>query len=864
MQEPFSSQEEKFKEIVQLPSLEVLDCLPKEICFISPQMEILWMNKAFRLRFPEIDIEKKPLCYKSVFSPPKENICLFCPVIKAFQTGEEEFAESEPCKEGRISRITATPIKDREGRIICVMETVEDITKIKYSEKRLEKLQTVFLKLGSDFDKNIELLVSACGELLGADVSLYNRLEGELLCSIGKWNVPKDFKSLDKAQGHICYDVIKKTSSIEPLIVKDLPNTLYYQTDPNVKLYGLKTYIGYPVSYAGKIRGSLCAVYKKDFDFSQEDIRIMEIIATAIGIEEERYRVNLSLQRKTQFEELITGIASSFINLPLENIDSAINEALKKIGEFCDVDRAYVFLTEDRGRKVSNTHEWCKQGIKSLIDGLQHIPVEDFLWFAQKIRNKEIVYIKDIAELPPEAEPLRRLLSSQEVISMICVPIIYEAEVIGFLGFDLVNRKKEFSDTEINLLKLTSEVLGSCLMRKRIHQQIFKTNIKLKRLALKDPLTGLYNHRYLEEIIEREFHRSRRYGYPFSLLMIDLDYFKYINETYGYHFGDLILKQLAKQIKTLVRKYDIVIRYSGEEFLVIAPGIDKSAGLSLGRRILDEVGRIKFGDKKNKINIKLSIAVISYPEDQVPRSMDLIILAERIISKAKEHGGNEVFSTLDFQTKVTALPKFKTKEEVKILKQNIEKLTQKANQNLMESIYALAKTIEAKDHYTGEHVEKTVHYAVEIARRLNLSSEEIEHIRQAAILHDLGKIGISEKILLKRTKLTEEEFLQIKNHPRIAVEILRPVHFLYPIIPLVLSHHERWDGRGYPHGLKKEEIPIGARILAVADVFQALISDRPYRKAYSLEEAIEIIKKGRASQFDPKVVDAFLEVLKKE
>ncbi|MCM8758047.1 MAG: PAS domain-containing protein, partial [Candidatus Omnitrophica bacterium] len=162
----FLPQEEKIKEIILEPSLEILNCIPKEICFISPQMEVIWMNKTFKMRFPHLDLERnKPLCYKLFFSPPKENPCSFCPVIKSLQTGNVEVAETEPCKDGRISRIFATPIKDKEGKIICVMETVEDITKIKSFSSRLEKLQTVFLQLGTDFNKNIELLVSACGEL---------------------------------------------------------------------------------------------------------------------------------------------------------------------------------------------------------------------------------------------------------------------------------------------------------------------------------------------------------------------------------------------------------------------------------------------------------------------------------------------------------------------------------------------------------------------------------------------------------------------------------------------------------------------------------------------------------------------------
>jgi len=199
--------------------------------------------------------------------------------------------------------------------------------------------------------------------------------------------------------------------------------------------------------------------------------------------------------------------------------------------------------------------------------------------------------------------------------------------------------------------------------------------------------------------------------------------------------------------------------------------------------------------------------------------------------------------------------------EVKHLRSKIDKLTKKTNQGLVESILALAKTIELKDHTTGEHVEHTVHYVSEIAKALGLSHEDTELVRQASILHDLGKIGVSEKILNKKAKLSKRDFDEIKKHPQIAADILRPVQFLHGLIPFIFYHHERWDGRGYPSGIKGDEIPIGARIIAIADVYEALTSNRPYRKAYSKDKAIQIIKDGSGKQFDPRIVSVFLKII---
>jgi diguanylate cyclase (GGDEF)-like protein len=421
-------------------------------------------------------------------------------------------------------------------------------------------------------------------------------------------------------------------------------------------------------------------------------------------------------------------------------------------------------------------------------------------------------------------------------------------------------------------LAVFGSLLGNIIERKkaeeereRLNREIIKSNERLRQLALRDSHTGLYNHRYLTEIIEAEFFRAKRYSYPLSVIMLDIDYFKSVNDVYGHHFGDLVLKQLAEQLKKKVRRYDIVVRFGGEEFIVISPNTDMTSAFNLAQRILESINVSKFGNKEHTINLKASLAVGSYPEDQVAKGINLIELVDELLNKVKEFGGNRVYSSIDISNGKAAASK-RSEEQIntRTLKEKLDKLTKRANQSLIEAVFAFAKTIEVKDHYTGEHVEMTVHYAIEIAKGLNFSAEQLEYIRQAAVLHDLGKIGISEKILLKKSKLTPQEFEEIKKHPQIGADIIRPIHFLHTIIPFILYHHERWDGQGYPSSLKKEEIPQGARILALADTYQALTSDRPYRKAYPKDKAIEIIKSGSGTQFDPAIVELFLKILQKE
>lgn len=694
----------------------------------------------------------------------------------------------------------------------------------------------------------------------------------------------------------------------------------------------------------------------------------------------------------SDFKKLIVDLATHFINLTPEEFDGKIIDALRTIGEFCCVERSYIFCVTDDASCVSDTHEWCAAGVESHM-GLQRIPIAKYPWFKKELTKPSVVYVPSLSDLPPEAAAEKEFLIAQKVHSTVLVPMVDKDTVIGFIGFDSLHSPKAWSKDAIALLKIVGEVFvnafehrrkakelyeserfledifsniqdGLCILSpdftiiqvnpamekwyahamplvgkkcylayhgrtspcdncpsvkvlqtnkasretvpktgpggarvgwidlysfpfvdaitketkgvieyvrdisvqkdaqeelQKLYKEVVKSNDRLKQLALRDQHTGLFNHRYLEEVIEAEFYRTKRYAQPLSVLMADIDYFKSVNDLYGHQFGDLVLKQFSRQLKRLVRRYDIVIRYGGEEFIVISPGTSRADALQLAQRIIDAVNLYNFGNNQSTVRIQLSIAVAAYPDDKVFHGMDLVKLNDKVLERVKESGGNRVCSSEDIKTRAAVTMEDTT--DVKFLKEKIGKITKRANQSLSEAIFAFAKTLSLKDHDTGAHVEQTVRYAASIAEKLSLSREDTELVRQAAVLHDLGKIGISEKILLKKSELNTKEFETIKKHPQIAADILRPIQFLHPIIPYIQYHHERWDGNGYPTGLQGEEIPVGARIIALADVYQALISDRPYRKAFSRSGALKIIKQASGTQFDPSVVSAFLKIL---
>ena len=399
-------------------------------------------------------------------------------------------------------------------------------------------------------------------------------------------------------------------------------------------------------------------------------------------------------------------------------------------------------------------------------------------------------------------------------------------------------------------------------IQERDRQKLLKLQKRFKRLSLEDSHTGLYNHRYLMYRIDAEFTRAKRFNLPLSVIMMDIDYFKSVNDTYGHRFGDVVLRRFAIQLKRILRKVDVVARFGGDEFVVILIDTNNTIAKAVGQKIIEQINEHAFGNKKYSINLKVSLGMSSYPVHKVHKGMDLIDIADKHLNEAKELGGGRVVWSMNIKEEESKYDREDV--QISLLKKKIANLAKRANQSLVEAIYALAKTMQFKDYYSVQNVEKSLFYAGEIAKVLGFVSREVELIRHAAILHDLGKIGIRESVLFKKGTLAKGEFEKIKMHPQIGVDILRPIHFLRDIIPWILHHHERWDGKGYPNGLKGEDIPLGSRIIAITDVYQALISDRAYRKAYGNKKVLKIIKEGSGTKFDPRIVNIFLDILQSE
>jgi diguanylate cyclase (GGDEF)-like protein len=385
---------------------------------------------------------------------------------------------------------------------------------------------------------------------------------------------------------------------------------------------------------------------------------------------------------------------------------------------------------------------------------------------------------------------------------------------------------------------LTAWPLGFYVKNSNEHIQ------ELKSLANEDGLTGVYNHRFFHDTLREKIISCEKEPSPISVIFIDIDYFKHYNDLYGHQKGDDVLRSIGSLLKNIVRKEDIVARYGGEEFSIILPNTLEKDAFTIAETIRKEIEETYFEGEENQPNgkITVSIGVSVYP-DKAKTDVDLIKSADDALYRAKFFNKNRVESYTSILDE---------------LKQDIDE----KHIDLVTSIKTLISVINAKDKYTYGHVERVVAYCKLLADRLNLSEEDKKTLIYGAYMHDIGKMNIAKDILIKKMPLTNEEWELLKQHPANGVEIIKPVKSLNNLIPLILYHHERYDGKGYPSNLKGEDIPYLVRLLSVVDSFDAMTSNRPYNKRKTYEEAIVELKKCSGSQFDPDIADSFIEVIK--
>ncbi len=402
-------------------------------------------------------------------------------------------------------------------------------------------------------------------------------------------------------------------------------------------------------------------------------------------------------------------------------------------------------------------------------------------------------------------------------------------------------------------LKREKQVAEKALARANTELQA--KNTKLAELATLDDLTGLYNRRQFLELLNNECERTRRYGSSTSLAMVDIDHFKAINDTHGHAFGDWVLFEVADFLKKTIRASDIVARYGGDEFMIIMPGTNAEEAFQGAERIRRQVAQRVISAGQSSPQVTVSIGVSTITAGACEMADTFINRADKALYAAKSSGRN---CTQSWETLCgDELAKMPLQDEaIEDYERRLEGLSEMSRDTYIRSVQGLCLALEERDPYTTRHSQNVTQYATGIAEMMRLIPKDVEAIRRAAMIHDIGKIGIPDAILQKPGALTAQERNIMEQHVMVGVRILSQLRFLDREIPIIRHHHERWDGKGYPDGIAGAAIPVGARVLTVADSFDAMTSDRVYRKAYEVSTALDILKEESGKQFNLEAVSA--------
>lgn len=365
----------------------------------------------------------------------------------------------------------------------------------------------------------------------------------------------------------------------------------------------------------------------------------------------------------------------------------------------------------------------------------------------------------------------------------------------------------------------------------------------LVKLANTDMLTGLYNHRYFQEKLKRYFENAPEEN-TLSLIIIDIDYFKHYNDSFGHLEGDNVLKTIGEIIRESVLEPNYAARYGGEEFVVVLPGRDAREASRLAEIIRQKIENRHFpgGEHQPGGKVTVSCGIATYP-DHASNARELVKHADLALYRAKSLNKNKVelyFSVFD---------DLELEEDEK---------------ELLNSIRTLVSVINAKDRYTYGHSERVTDFSIKLAQKLNLPEKDIRLLKYAAFLHDIGKIEIDRDILNKAGPPDKEQWFILRQHPQWGSDIVKSVAKLQPIAPAILHHHENFDGSGYPAGISGKDIPLPARIIRITDSYDAMTTDRPYKKSMSKDEAIREIKRCAGTMFDPDLVNLFISIIDDE
>jgi diguanylate cyclase (GGDEF)-like protein len=617
-----------------------------------------------------------------------------------------------------------------------------------------------------------------------------------------------------------------------------------------------KSYCAVPICSNNRPFGMMAAMnFDREFVYEQRDLELLHTAAGQVAVAIENARLFAEQQRRSRYLAFLNNVSKAAISS--QDSEQLLAEIVAEIQHNFEFDHIGIGVLDYVSKEIEIKAEagaTAHAAGKRLPLGVGAI--------GRCARSNEMVLVQNgvdayLQSVLPDAR------------SVLCLPIAYSDSLLGVLNVES-RRERAFPEQEVLILRTLAGLLATALHNAFVFQ-------KLQQQSITDGLTGIKTRRFFLEALQSEWKRASRSGRPFSVALVDLDKFKDVNDGLGHLEGDLVLARVGRLLEQKSRQSNVVARYGGDEFVILMPetGVEQAQILAERLRLW-----VATDPMLSERRITGSFGVGSFPIHGATAE-EVIRVADAGMYMSKHGGGNCVSIAEEYIGAESAVAQRQLltayvegflqrehtgPESVQEIVATLRKMcgTGTGRETIMDALLALSRAAESREVHAAGFGDRSARYVESVCRDLGITGDELMDSVYAARVHDVGKLIIPEKILCKPGALSEEEFYQVKLHPSTGAEIVSCIPDSELLHDIVKHHHERFDGTGYPDGLQGDEIPLGARILAVSDAYLTMTSDRPFAPRLSPEEAARELERCSGRQFDTRVVNAFLRQLKGE
>jgi diguanylate cyclase (GGDEF)-like protein len=617
-----------------------------------------------------------------------------------------------------------------------------------------------------------------------------------------------------------------------------------------------KCYCGVPIFLAGKPAGVMAvSSYKRELAYDERDIEIMQTAAGQVGVAIENARLFAREQRRAHYLDFLNNVSRAAISN--HDAEVMLAEITAEIRRQFDFDHIGIGVLDYGSNQIEIKAE--TGSVERYL--YKRVPL-GFGVIGTVARNNEII----LQQVRPGTQcALNTLL--MDARSVLCLPIAYGETMLGVLNVESL-KEDAFQQDEILIFRTLADLLATALHNAFVFQ-------KMQQQAITDSLTGVKTRRFFLEALQSEWNRASRNGRPFSLVMMDLDNFKKVNDTLGHLEGDLVLARVARVLENRCRQTNVVARYGGDEFVILMPETSQDQAQLMAERLR---GWIATDSMLRERSITASFGLATYPvHARVEEEMLRVADAGMYVSKrsggnrvsAAESAGEPEDSAVRREVLAAYVQGFLHREHTGLesvdeLIASLQKLADGAQpEPLKTALETLSRAVESRELMSDSHAQTVSRYAKMLGRAVGMPERELEHLEYAGNIHDVGKIVIPEKVLSKPGPLSGDEFYLVKMHSAVGARLADTLPGGEPLARIIRHHHERFDGTGYPAGLRGDQIPLGARVLSIADAFACIIAERPFAPARTIEDACKELEACSGSQFDGTLVKIFIDSLTK-